>query len=135
MARNTDTYRAYMREYMITRYHERRAEAIAILGGRCVECGETTNLDVDHIDKRYKTMSVSRMAYVSRERFLAELALCQLLCKPHHIEKTSKEQSVPHGGGLTGKKNCYCTLCAPLKKEYNRKFKEKKISGMADKHG
>lgn len=108
----------YMREYMLCRYHERRAEAIALLGGKCVECGTTENLQFDHIDPKLKTMSVSKLWSVSKERYLKEIQLCQLLCKTHHIEKTRRERSVEHGQGLTGKRNCRCELCRPLKNAY-----------------
>ena len=57
---------------------------------------------------------------------MVELAKCQLLCQPHHLEKTIRERSVGHGEGLTGKRNCRCELCGPLKLAYNREFKKRK---------
>lgn len=125
MSSNTE----YMRTYMKTRYHDRREEAIAILGGSCKVCGNTDNLEVDHIDRSTKTMSFDEMRSVSRERFLGELKLCQLLCKAHHEAKTAAENAVGHGEGKTGKKNCFCELCKPLKyeanKEYKRRYRDK----------
>lgn len=119
----------YMRTYMKTRYHARRDEAFAILGGKCVICGTTESLEVDHIDRSKKTMEFDVMRSVSRDRFLAELKLCQLLCHDHHEVKTAAENSVEHGAGKTGKKNCYCELCKPLKyaanKEYKRRYRDK----------
>src|SRR5688572_16672832 len=98
MSSNTE----YMRPYMKTRYHDRREEAVAILGGSCKVCGNTDNLEVDHIDRSTKTMSFDEMRSVSRERFLGELKLCQLLCKAHHEAKTAAENAVGHGEGKTG---------------------------------
>lgn len=115
-----------MREYMLKRYHERRAEAIALLGGKCTVCGTTDALEIDHIDRALKTMNVDRMAWVSRDRFLQELENCQVLCKPHHIDKTRDEMSVPHGGGVSGKKKCPCELCTAKRREYARAYKAAK---------
>jgi hypothetical protein len=49
-----------------------------------------------------------------------------LRCKRHHRIKTTNELSVEHGGGVTGKRNCYCDLCKPLKAEYNRTWRERR---------
>lgn len=118
-----------MRVYNRDRYWRLKAEAYERLGGKCAKCGTTENLEIDHIDRRTKSVNVTRFCSMSREKFLAELPLCQLLCEEHHREKTSAEQSVPHGGGLTGKKNCRCELCAPLKNAYSRELKRKKRQG------
>ncbi len=123
MEQGTDEYRKYMREYTLKRYHERRSEAIALLGGKCMVCGSTTTLEIDHVERNLKTMNVDRMAWVSRERFLRELENCQVLCKPHHIDKTREEMSVPHGGGAAGRKNCSCGPCTVKRREYARTYK------------
>lgn len=120
VAKSRDEYNAYMRVYMLNRYHSRRTEAIAILGGSCVRCGTTEDLQIDHIDPRTKTMDIGHLWSIAKSRYLKELQLCQLLCVAHHREKTGNEQSVPHGGGLTGKRNCLCKLCKPKKAEYQR---------------
>ena len=114
------SYNEYMADYMGRRYRERRANAIAKLGGQCVECGTTENLQIDHIDPATKSFDLGHLWSVSIERYENELTKCQLLCEPHHIEKSRRERSVEHGGGLTGKRNCRCELCAPLKRAYQR---------------
>jgi hypothetical protein len=81
-----------MRDYMRERYRRRKAQAVELLGGRCW-CGRTEQLEIDHIDWRTKTMKMDRMAWVSEERFLAELKKCQVLCNEHHIEKSRKDIS------------------------------------------
>lgn len=113
----------YHRVYNLKRYHRIRKEIIDLLGGKCVECGTTENLEFDHIDRETKNFNIGRLTNVSREKLLKELPLCQLLCKPHHDIKSAKEESVEHGGGLTGKKNCRCEYCAPLKNAYARRYK------------
>ena len=112
----------YMRDYMLDRYHARRNQAIETLGGKCVICGTMKNLEIDHIDPKTKTMSVSKMWSCSQAKYDSEIKLCQLLCYDHHKEKSRNERSVAHGEGLTGKRNCYCDLCKPLKYAYNRAF-------------
>lgn len=118
-----------MRDYMKRRYYKIRAEAYELLGGKCVKCGATEDLEIDHVDRNTKTVDVSRFNSMSRQKFMEELKLCQLLCHEHHKQKSAEEQSVGHGEGLTGKRNCRCELCKPLKNAYARQFKKKKRQG------
>jgi hypothetical protein len=86
-----DQYNEHMREYMLARYHARRAEAIEILGGECAWCGSTEDLQIDHRDWREKTLKINNAWSAARARFLAELEKCQVLCAPHHLEKTRRD--------------------------------------------
>lgn len=104
-------------------YDRRHAQAIEQLGGKCVQCGSTYDLEFDHIEPSTKKSVISKMWTASESRFQAELLKCQLLCTSCHLEKTTQEKlktgrKVEHGGGLTGKRNCYCPLCKPLKVAY-----------------
>ena len=117
------TEKDQINNYMLRRYHSRRNKAIEILGGTCVVCGSVDSLEIDHIDPELKSFSISKLWSVSEKRYLDELSKCQLLCKEHHKIKTIIEKSVNHGEGLTGKRNCYCELCAPLKKIYNAQYR------------
>lgn len=119
-----ENYNEYMRNYMKDRYHRLRAKAIEILGGKCAVCGSTENLEIDHVNRADKTIDLGKLTSVSLERFSNELKVCQLLCEEHHKQKTSRESSVEHGGGKTGKRNCYCELCAPLKRAYARERRQ-----------
>lgn len=114
-----------MAEYMLLRYHSRRTEAIKFLGGKCVRCETTENLEFDHIDPKKKLYDIGKVWSFSKEKFWIEINKCQLLCEFHHKEKTTKEQSVEHGQGKTGKRNCYCDLCKPLKTKYTRDWKRR----------
>lgn len=114
---------AYMAEYMNRRYHQRRARAIAILGGCCVICGSTESLEIDHADRATKLIDLGRRWSTSESAYLAELAKCQLLCRQHHKEKSANEASVAHGGGVSGKRNCKCAPCRARKSEYNRNYR------------
>lgn len=88
----------YHREYQKRRYAARMAEAREILGGRCVKCGcAEGKLDIDHIDPATKTASLSSMHLLKREKWLEELAKCQLLCASCHGRKTATVDH-PNGG-------------------------------------
>lgn len=71
-----------------------KAELVALMGGKCVECGydgPQEALDFDHRDPTGKTLDIA--AALSRatafERIKAEvLAKCQLLCANCHRIKT-----------------------------------------------
>ena len=126
MTKDREEYNAYMRVYMLSRYHTRREESKRILGGKCIECGDTQNLEIDHIDRAEKKIDVAKLWSISRNRYLEELHKCQLPCREHHQQKTSGEVSVKHGGGKTGKRNCQCDLCRPVKNAYMRQWKRNK---------
>lgn len=111
---------AYMREYMLARYHRRRQQAVDLLGGRCTDCGSGERLEFDHVDPGEKTFNIAKVWSYREETFWAEIRKCQLRCHDCHKIRTSQQQSVEHGGGLTGKKNCYCNPCRTKKNEYNR---------------
>ena len=124
MPRKTrEEYNEYMRVYMLNRYHERRAESYRILGGLCVVCETTEDLQIDHIDPALKTLEIGKLWSVAKAKYLKELEVCQLLCGEHHREKTSREQSVEHGGGVSGKRNCPCDPCRVKKAVYNANWR------------
>lgn len=108
----------------LSRYRKRRIYAIAKLGGKCVVCGTTENLEIDHIIKATKSFQITQKWSVPMEIYDAELAKCQLLCHKHHVEKSHREKDWGKGygptehGSLAMYKNhgCRCSLC---KKKYN----------------
>jgi hypothetical protein len=124
-----DCYNDYMRDYMQRRYALRRAVAVEHLGSKCVDCGNMSNLEFDHVDRELKTEDIGQLMTYSTARFWLEIKKCVLRCRACHQVKTSREQSVEHGGGVTGKKNCYCDKCAPLKREYMREWRNNRRSG------
>lgn len=114
---------AQMNEYMKRRYEKRRARAIKMLGGCCVNCGSEDRLEFDHIDPSIKRFSFSKIWNNSLAQFDKELEKAQLLCHDCHVLKTSDERGVPHGGGVAGKRNCSCKPCKIKKAEYMRRYK------------
>lgn len=63
-------------------------EARALLGGRCVRCGKTSDLEIDHVDPSTKALRITDALTRRQEVRLAELAKCQLLCTDCHADKT-----------------------------------------------
>ncbi len=87
-----------MNEYMKARWGERRAKAIAYLGGKCVRCGTADLLEFDHIDPETKEASIAKASSWSEYRFYLELDKCQLLCKDCHKKKTIENGEHLHAG-------------------------------------
>lgn len=114
MPRDREAYNEYMRHYMKDWYDRRHAEAVAALGGHCARCPATEDLQFDHIDRTTKTMEIAKMWTASEERFQAELAKCQLLCWPHHLEKTLAEKGQAPAKGTHGTLSAY-RYCGPPK--------------------
>lgn len=128
---DSDDYRSYMRKYMKDRYTKRRKEMVITLGSKCARCGSMDDLHIDHIDPSKKTMSVERMAYVSRQRQDKELENCQLLCQPCHTEKTVVEdlgRVMAKGthGTLSSSRYCKCDRCTDAKRMYMKEYKRKR---------
>ena len=113
-------------------YHARMKLIREKLGGKCVVCGTTERLEIDHIDPKAKAFTVSCGWGRSWKSIEAELEKCQLLCFDHHREKTkvngehaggrNKAQSIPHGT-VSGyiRHKCRCLDCREAKVDYYRK--------------
>lgn len=101
-----EEYNAYQRTYQEKRRLERLAMARERLGGGCVRCGATDNLDFDHIVPGTRARKISEATNWSMERFLAEVDKCQLLCHPGsgcggHAEKTLESGEHARGEQLS----------------------------------
>ncbi len=130
-AKVTSMNSANMAEYMRQRRIDRKAKALEILGGQCIVCGTSENLEFDHIDPKTKLDAISspRLLDGLRSIFFAEVAKCQLLCKLHHTEKSvankelSREYPDPFcGGGAMYGLGCRCDKCSHWKKLYRAKL-------------
>lgn len=133
MAQTKADRNAYMNTYMKARYHRRRSEAVAAKGGKCIDCGTASSLEFDHDDAASKSYDIGKLfSTASEQKLQDELAKCVLRCTDCHKIKTEisgDQGSVGHGEGKTGKRNCLCDLCRPLKNEYNKQFKRNKKLG------
>lgn len=117
-----------MRQYVLDRYHRRRAEWIEKKGGKCVRCGETDGLQFDHIDPATKTFTISKLWSLSNAKIEAELRKCQILCVPCHKDKTRAETTpFSHGTWYAAyNKKCKCDDCASYRRWYNQQRRAKR---------
>ena len=84
-------YRELNREKKREQRKEKRAHCIEYLGGKCVVCGTTHNLQFDHIKREGKKYNITEKLTYKFDNIKEELDKCQLLCAPCHLEKTAKE--------------------------------------------
>lgn len=89
---------------------DRRLEWI-LANGPCSKCGSTSDLEVDHIDRSTKV--THKVWSWAKDKRLAELAKCQVLCKKCHLDKTIIENTKPftHGTVAGYTKGCRCAEC------------------------
>ncbi len=116
-----------MNTYVKARYHRRRNEAIATLGGECSGCRSIDELEIDHIDPKQKSFCLGdALAGWSEERVQEELKKCQLLCKECHGKKHNTAK-YSHGT-LSSYRYCKCDECKAAKSAYNREYKKRKLA-------
>jgi 5-methylcytosine-specific restriction endonuclease McrA len=84
----TEQRKNYIARYNLARYNKRKAEAIEILGGACVICGSTEELQFDHLNPSTKKFALGKLWSANQEAFMEELTKCQLLCFTCHQIKT-----------------------------------------------
>ena len=78
-------------EYAKAHRDKRRAYCREYLGGKCVVCGTTHNLQFDHIKREEKKYNITEKISIKFDNLKEELDKCQLLCAPCHLEKTASE--------------------------------------------
>lgn len=112
-----------MAAYMQRRRDARRVELKEMLGGKCVGCGTTEDLEFHHKEPATKLFSIGQCIDTNWDKLVTEAKKCELLCGSCHDVETIKQLSVPHGGGASGKKNCPCIPCKSKKAEYMKQYK------------
>jgi hypothetical protein len=129
------------RDYDLARTKRRRGELITLLGGNCVVCGTTEKLDFDHIDPATKSFTIGNNIFKPWSELLAEVTKCQLLCRPHHIEKTIANRDIKTGGlnridkhgteAYHDRMKCRCDVCVQAKLDARIRRGERKagVSG------
>ena len=70
-----------------------RPQWIQTQGGRCIDCGSQHNLQIDHRDRRTKTIPISNLATCSAVRREIELAKCVVRCSTCHYAKNARENA------------------------------------------
>lgn len=119
----------YMREYMRQYSADRRQKALGLLGGKCVVCGSTQNLEIDHIDPTTKSFTLARGWHHAWDKVVKELEKCQILCSTHHIEKSKidNKKEITHGRYWSAYVyKCKCEICSNFKVEYNKQRRQKR---------
>ena len=131
--------------------YERKAQAIELLGGHCVDCGTTENLEFDHVmnDREDEQHMISRMLEGVWEKLLEELQKCQLLCVSCHRVKTGDDvrpdnfeyvedypvQENGHGKlSMYTNQKCRCEHCCAANAVYSRKYTRKNIESYRANH-
>ena len=124
----------------MTEYSARREQMLAYLGGVCVTCGETKNLQFDHKDRKTKSFDVSANWSIAWDRLVIELDKCQVFCERHHLDKSkeygdheggqNRHNECPHGTvwGYSGRWKCRCDDCKLAKSLSRKRERERKIS-------
>ena len=79
-------------EWSKQNYDENKQYLIDKMGGQCVSCGTTENLEFDHINPLDKSLNITNKLTLKNayqlEEVLEELNKCQLLCEQCHKNKT-----------------------------------------------
>jgi 5-methylcytosine-specific restriction endonuclease McrA len=113
-----EAQRKYQREWRALR----RAEWFN--GKKCVECGSTQNLELDHIDPSKKV--THNVWSWSKKRRDAELGKCQALCDVCHQKKTieTREVRTDHGRGqMYQNYGCRCVKCRAWKSASDKLYR------------
>jgi hypothetical protein len=113
----------------IRNYREKRKNlALKMLGGKCVKCNATENLQFDHIDPNMKISTISSMLTSNIVMFIAEIEKCQLLCYACHLKKSAecgdyvyKRKRWEHGVSGYINHKCRCITCVDSYKDYRAK--------------
>ena len=131
--RDKNEYNAYMKEYMLKRYFKVREKILKLLGNKCVICGSSEKLEIDHIEYKNKSFSIAKFHSLTDEKLLEEVKKCQLLCFKCHRRKTIEERGYntreQHGTMACYRHgHCRCPECRKVWsdycKEYSRRRKE-----------
>jgi len=86
-----------IREEKREQHKEKKAICLEYLGGKCVKCGTTHNLQFDHIKREGKKYNIASILSYNFDNIKEELDKCQLLCVPCHLDKTAKEWAILRG--------------------------------------
>ena len=129
----TQTRAAYMRTYIKARRKVRRARLIELLGGRCVRCGSTDELEFDHIDPETKVFAVGSDMSRAWDKLVKEALKCQLLCRECHVAKGIEDRPDPaHSYYRYWYYGCRCATCKAANARKSARQRERKLGKGGD---
>jgi hypothetical protein len=102
----------YLRGYNKAQRRQRRARLVEMLGGCCVRCDATEDLEFDHIDPDTKRFAVGSSMSRAWAELVEEALKCQLLCRPCHRDKAVEDRPEPaHSYYRYWYYGCRCAVC------------------------
>jgi 5-methylcytosine-specific restriction endonuclease McrA len=131
--KNKEEYNAYMKEYMLNRYHEQKQKLLNLLGNKCVKCDNTEGLEFDHIKPSTKSFAIAQLNTMSYSKALEEVKKCQLLCKKCHNSKSIKEQGFQEvkdknfHGTVSSYRYCKYDLCKEAQKNIEKNITKEQV--------
>lgn len=108
------------KDYQNKRRAEWRLKIVAQLGGKCVVCGTTEDLEVHHKNPAAKELNVSGMWTRRPSVQAAELAKCELRCAKHHREAHASGC----GTAARYRRGCRCEDCRTAYSTYRRGYRQ-----------
>ena len=80
-----------IKEYKKNLYETNKQKALDMLGGKCVVCGTTENLQFNHIHPKDKEFTITGCLTHKWDKVEKELVKCNLLCLKHHMDETARQ--------------------------------------------
>jgi hypothetical protein len=119
----------YLRNYNKAGRQQRRAKLIEMLGGCCVRCGATEDLEFDHIDPSTKRFAVGSSMSRAWDVLVTEALKCQLLCRSCHREKAVEDRPEPaHSYYRYWYYGCRCAVCRAANAAKSARLRQARIA-------
>ena len=112
--RDPETRRAYGRGWVARRRRAFFADKC------CVDCGSTSDLELDHVDPALK-VSHKIWSWSASAR-AAEIAKCVARCHYCHVARHAAERRIEHSTGGY-KRGCRCDVCCAAKRAANERYR------------
>jgi hypothetical protein len=104
---------------------------IELLGGKCVRCGSTDDLEFDHIDPETKRFAVGSDMSKAWDVLVEEALKTQLLCRPCHVDKGSEDRPEPaHSYYRYWYYGCRCEECRAANARKSAAQRQRRASGV-----
>jgi hypothetical protein len=104
-------------------YYRKKTELIALLGGVCVVCGTTVDLQFHHKDPSQKKFTIASRYGLKMDKLQDELGKCELRCSLHHKEM----HAATHGTlGYYRHQRCRCDICVTAYNAYMKNYMRKR---------